>query len=370
MTQVNTDDYHSIFLQDTPLIDTRAPVEFSRGAFPCAHNLPLMSDDERCQVGTHYKKHGQDAAIELGRKLVTPALQQQRTQRWLDFIAQHPHAYLYCFRGGLRSRISQQWISESGVDLPYVEGGYKAMRRFLISQFELRIKDQALILINGRTGCGKTILLNKLQHKLDLEGLALHRGSSFGRLISEQPTPINFENNLSIALLKQTQNNDSRVPIFVEAEGRLIGRLCLPDSLWARMAVSPSVVLEAPMAERVNVATQDYVVDLLMRLQCIMPFNEAHDALAERHKASLHRIRKRLGGVKYQSALKLLDEALLTHKKSQDLSAYTPFIELLLTEYYDPMYDYQAQQKQSSVVFAGSAEDILAWSTEQEHSTQ
>lgn len=30
-----TDDYLSLFLSDTPLLDVRAPVEFEQGAFPC-----------------------------------------------------------------------------------------------------------------------------------------------------------------------------------------------------------------------------------------------------------------------------------------------------------------------------------------------
>ena len=51
----DTTDYRQLFLNDVPLIDTRAPVEFANGAFPAATNLPLMSDQEREQVGTCYK---------------------------------------------------------------------------------------------------------------------------------------------------------------------------------------------------------------------------------------------------------------------------------------------------------------------------
>ena len=43
-------DYKQIFLADTPMIDTRAPIEFAKGAFPNAVNLPLMTDEERKKV--------------------------------------------------------------------------------------------------------------------------------------------------------------------------------------------------------------------------------------------------------------------------------------------------------------------------------
>ena len=74
----DTDDYAQIFLNDTPMIDTRAPVEFAKGAFPGSVNLPLMSDQERELVGTCYKRQGQKAAIELGHQLVSGELKQQR----------------------------------------------------------------------------------------------------------------------------------------------------------------------------------------------------------------------------------------------------------------------------------------------------
>ena len=73
-------DYTRIFLEDVPLIDLRAPVEFQEGAFPNAVSLPLMTDDERAQVGTCYKRQGQAAAIELGHKLVGGAVRAARIE--------------------------------------------------------------------------------------------------------------------------------------------------------------------------------------------------------------------------------------------------------------------------------------------------
>ena len=49
----------------------------------------------------------------------------------------------------------------------------------------------------GRTGTGKTAILQDLNSAIDLEGHAVHRGSAFGGLAKQQPTVINFENNLA-----------------------------------------------------------------------------------------------------------------------------------------------------------------------------
>ena len=47
----DTDDYLNLFLNDVPLMDVRAPVEFAKGSFPSAENAPLMNDEERHRVG-------------------------------------------------------------------------------------------------------------------------------------------------------------------------------------------------------------------------------------------------------------------------------------------------------------------------------
>ena len=78
-------DYREILLSGAPLMDTRAPIEFSRGSFLGATNLPLMTDDERAQVGTCYKEKGQEAAIALGHQLVAGEVRSQRIDAWAAF---------------------------------------------------------------------------------------------------------------------------------------------------------------------------------------------------------------------------------------------------------------------------------------------
>ncbi|MGD8569338.1 MAG: tRNA 2-selenouridine(34) synthase MnmH, partial [Gammaproteobacteria bacterium] len=121
-----TDNYRRLFLDDVPLVDVRAPAEYQQGAFPLARNLPLVNDEEREAIGIRYKEQGQEKAIELGYDLVKGDLKEQRVTNWTAFTREHPQGALYCFRGGMRSKISQQWIyDKTGVMYPRVIGGYK-----------------------------------------------------------------------------------------------------------------------------------------------------------------------------------------------------------------------------------------------------
>jgi tRNA 2-selenouridine synthase SelU len=96
----------------------------------------LLQDSERQRVGTCYKQEGQDAAIALGHRLVNGRLKQARIDAWLAWIDSHPGAWVNCFRGGLRSAITQQWLEEAGAACPRVPGGYKALRQFLVETIE------------------------------------------------------------------------------------------------------------------------------------------------------------------------------------------------------------------------------------------
>lgn len=357
----DTSDYAQLFLRDTPLLDTRAPVEFAAGAFPQAQSLPLMSDDERAAVGTCYKQKGQEAAIALGHELVSGALRQQRMSHWTQFAKDNPQGYLYCFRGGLRSQLVQQWLHDSGVDYPRIIGGYKAMRRFLIDTLDALAPQTSVILVGGATGTGKTRLINELPRAIDLEGLAKHRGSAFGRLVEEQPTQIDFENAIAIALLKLSQNPGS---VILEDEGQLIGRLALPASLRTRMSEAPLVVLEYPLDERIQVVFEDYIVDLGAR------YRQVHgDAGAGIHRdrllGDLERTKKRLGGERYAHIAGLMQAAFQRQEQTGDAQRHRDWIRPMLVDYYDPMYSYQLSKREGSRLYTGDREAVKAFLSEQ-----
>jgi tRNA 2-selenouridine synthase len=354
----DTDDYRTLFLGDTPMMDMRAPLEFTRGAFPSAISLPLMSDDERAQVGTCYKKHGQQAAIELGHHLVAGDLKAQRLAQWGEFARRHPDGYLYCFRGGLRSQTVQQWLRDEGLDYPLIKGGYKAMRRFLLEELERAVGAQEFVLVSGRTGTGKTRVINRLSRCADLEGLAGHRGSTFGQLPQDQPSQIDFENALSIALLKLCQQGDS--PIFLEDEGRLIGRLHLPDVLRDKMALAPMVVVEESLQRRIDVVIEDYIEDLGRRY-IDMYGEEGPRVHREKLLDDLSRIRKRLGGEKHQALNVLMEQAFDRQHATGDFSGHREWIAVLLEQYYDPMYEYQLQQREGQLLFRSDRDAVVDW---------
>ena len=158
-----TEDFRRIVLENRPLIDVRAPVEFNKGAFPTAVNLPLMTDEERHLIGIRYKEKGNASAVQLGKELVGP-VKQERVDAWKTFIKAHPNAYLYCFRGGQRSQISQAWVQEAGIIIPRLKGGYKAFRSFLMAESERIAREANTLIVGGRTGSGKTRLIHKCEN--------------------------------------------------------------------------------------------------------------------------------------------------------------------------------------------------------------
>jgi len=354
----NTDDYRALFLSGVPMMDARAPVEFGKGAFPGAVNLPLMDDAEREKVGTCYVQQGQQAAIALGHQLVSGQKKVERIEAWAAFARANPDGYLYCFRGGLRSQITQQWLmQEAGIQYPRVLGGYKAMRTFLLEATRQAVRECCFVVLGGMTGTGKTDVLRQLDNGLDLEGHARHRGSSFGRLVHGQPTQIDFENALSVDILrKRAAHHQSFV---VEDESLLIGSCSLPMELHQGMQGYPVVWLEDSAQNRVERILRDYVVDLHAQFVAVHG-NEAGFALfAQRLRESLGRIARRLGGERHQRLAAIMDAALAEQERSGAVDLHRDWITGLLTEYYDPMYVYQRTQKASRIEFTGGHDAVI-----------
>ena len=88
---------------------------------------------------------------------------------------------------------------------------------------------------------------------LDLEGLANHRGSTFGMLgQADQPSNEHFENLIA------TQLETLSSPIWVEDESRMIGNCKIPDRIYAAMQQAECVVVEASKQERIERLIQMY----------------------------------------------------------------------------------------------------------------
>ena len=272
-----------------PLIDVRTPAEFRQGHIPGAANLPLFSDAERAEVGTLYKQQGRQAAVLRGLALVGPRMEAMAADlvAWSEASA-GASLRLHCWRGGMRSA-SVAWLAQQ-LDLPVLllEGGYKSYRRWVLALFE---RPWPLRLLGGRTGSGKTELLLALRERgaavVDLEGLAHHRGSSFGGLgLPEQPSSEHYENRLAAALAPLAGAEQ----IWLEAESAMVGRCRIPAGLWRQMKAAPVLAVERPLQERV-----DHLVEIY----------GAQDPLALAE--ATRRIAKRLGPQRTALALEAIE---------------------------------------------------------------
>lgn len=343
---------------DVPLLDVRAPIEFNKGAFPSAHNIALLNDEERAQVGTMYKNAGQDAAIALGNRLVSGQSKTQLIRKWEQWLQAHPGAWLYCFRGGLRSRTVQGWLNDAGIDCPRIPGGYKAMRQALIDTIDAAPQRHSLMIVAGPTGSGKTHLLNALPDSLDLEGLAHHRGSAFGTQLGGQPTQINFENALAVRLLKLQR--ESPTTLFVEDESRAIGSLSVPNNLHKAMKAAPIALIEEDLEFRTQTILHDYIGDNSKQFLKADP-EQGLAQFSQYLLDSLAKIRRRLGGENHSLIQGLMEDALRAQMNGEGHAAHGVWIQKLLTDYYDPMYTYQLSKNAAHVAFRGSSSEFLEW---------
>ena len=270
-----------------PVVDVRAPLEFQQGHIPGAVNIPLFDDNERKVVGTAYKKENKEAAMYAGlefagKKLVKLAKQGERA------AGKNKTLLVHCWRGGMRSK-SMVWLFETmGLTCYLLEGGYKSYRSYAR---EVLATPLNLLVIGGRTGSGKTAILQHLsllgEQVIDLEGLAHHKGSAFGALGEpEQPSTEQFENELCKELLPL----DTKRVTWIEDESRNVGKCVIPGELYSRMKETEIVFLDISREQRARHLVGDYA-------------QYEQEAL----RTCVLKIEKRLGGDRTREALEAID---------------------------------------------------------------
>ncbi|MCW4152964.1 tRNA 2-selenouridine(34) synthase MnmH [Halomonas sp. 18H] len=335
------------------LVDVRAPVEFRQGALPGAVNLPLMNDEERHRVGIEYKQAGQQAAIALGERLVAGDVRRERIAAWQALVERHPDAIIYCFRGGLRSRIAQQWLAEAGMPRPRIQGGWKAMRQALCARIDAAAEQPQLV-VGGLTGCAKTSLIKALECGLDLEACARHKGSAFGRHPLEAPSQIDFEHDMGRRLLGLPG------PLVLEDESRQIGVANIPLTLWRGMQQAPRLRVEMPLDWRLEQIHKDYIEDLWAVYQGQFGDWLGWRLMRKQLSSALLRLRKRLGSARLARLQRLQELAFREHERGNP-RAHEAWLAPLLTEYYDPMYRYQLEKHHDQhFLHVGDWESCLA----------
>ncbi len=354
---LSVQNIRQLLANETPIIDVRAPIEFNQGAMPNAINLPLMNNEERAAVGTCYKQHGSQKAVELGHQLVKGEIKAHRVAAWREACERFPSGFICCARGGMRSHIVQKWLAEIGIDYPLIEGGYKALRQATIEMTN-ELVQRPIILIGGCTGNGKTTLVRSLPEGIDLEGFAHHRGSSFGRTVEAQFAQATFENYLAVDMLKKFPYHSRWV---LEDEGRAIGANGLPESLRIQMATAHLVVVDDPFERRMARLKEEYfdrmTHDFIEAYGEEKGWQEYSDYLHH----GLYAIRRRLGAQRAAELTQLLDNALAAQKISANTEVHFSWLSPLLKEYYDPMYRYQLSKKQDKIIYTGSYEEVEQW---------
>ena len=218
------------------------------------------------------------------------------------------------------------------------------------------ISEEKDLIALAQTGTGKTEFLARVPNKVDLEYRANHRGSAFGKQLSEQPAQIDFENRVALDFLKLRSG-----PVLIEDESRLIGRINLPLLLQKAMAEAPIVLLEDSVENRIARINKEYLVEQFQALTAQTgSVTKAQDALERIFLDSLGAIKKRLGPERHRSLVNLMGVGFQI-QKTGDFSAHNAWIRVLLEEYYDPMYEYQLSKKQSRIVGSGTQEGLLEY---------
>lgn len=295
------------------VIDVRSPSEFVHGHIPGAKSVPLFTDEERSLVGTTYKQQGQEPAITLGLQIAKRKLADLSADLEVaigeirEQFGGQSRPLIHCWRGGMRSR-SMKWLGEQlGYQLNLLDGGYKAFRRAGVSHFK---RAKRIVVLAGPTGSGKTRILEQIanqgQRVIDLEALANHRGSVFGGYVDRpQPSTEQFQNDL---LMQWVSSCDDQV-VWFEGESQVIGRVVIPEELWQQLTVAPMIFVDADVEKRVRFLLEDY---------------GSRDLESMINAAT--RIKKRLGGLRYQEAVDSAKEG-----------NWEGFCRVML-EYYDKYY--------------------------------
>jgi tRNA 2-selenouridine synthase len=240
------------------VIDVRSPAEFALDHIPDAVNFPVLSNDERTQIGTLYKQVSPFAAKKLGAALVSKNIAEHIEKHLLE-LPREWRPLIYCWRGGERSGAFTHILNRIGWKAMQLESGYQGFRRTVIDGLEQAASTSTFQVICGMTGSGKTRVLQEVGQLglqiLDLEGLAVHRGSVLGNEPNiDQPSQKGFETALWNALRKL----DPSQPVVVESESKKVGGLHIPDALMEKIRNGACIELRSSTQTRVSWLIREY----------------------------------------------------------------------------------------------------------------
>lgn len=325
-------------------IDVRSEAEYEKGHIPNAQNIPILNNEERHIVGDLYKNVSVDDARRKGLEFASKKL-----MTYFDAIekikSQHPDIKIvfYCSRGGYRSTSIALVLKGIGLPVFWIDGGYKSYRQIVLDHLSNPDFYPKMVVLHGLSGVGKTHVLKTLSSDqlpvLDLEGLAMHKGSHLGHIgIEAIQTQQTFENLIFESLIKLKSDY-----CFVESESKRIGPVFMPQPLYNSIQAGVHLLLNATIDFRVDLLVKDY-------------------SLCDDFDAQLRKALLKLGV--YTSKVFLDELEILIQQKD-----YAKISERLLLEYYDPIYKKSIVKhkytKEFDVMGIRSVSDeIRSWYTE------
>lgn len=321
-------------------IDVRSPKEFEESTIPGAINLPIFTNEERAKVGTVYTQQSKAKAKMLGVEIVSPKIP-SIIKKIATLAKKYQNIIIFCARGGMRSESIATFCNLAGIKTSKLEGGYKDYRNYILKQLKDYQLNSKLLVIHGFTGVGKTDLLYILQENniamIDLEGLANHRGSSFGGIgLGEATNQKMFDSLLWEKLEKLKEKNI----IAVEAESKRIGISVLPDFFLKAMDNGVHVLIKSSIEKRINSIIKEYEGS----------YDQDKSLFIERVLKSITSVKqhliKKTGKDDYHKLIKLC--------KNEDLENV---VRILLVKYYDPLYQY-SQNKFDKFALEISSDDL------------
>ena len=308
MRTIKYEDLHK--LKSYILIDARSPKEFLDSPIPGAINIPALLDDERVEVGTAYVQVSTEKAKEIGIEKISKRLP-EIFKEINELSKKYDKLVFYCARGGMRSSSLEAIFYALKYKTLKLEGGYKAYRNYIMDKLPEKNKEVKYVVLHGRTGVGKTKILEKLAERgysvMDLEKMADHKGSFFGGLCEKKKQS---QKRLESEIYEKI-SNDKTGYVLVESESKRIGDVYLPEEVYDSILNGCHLLIDTSMENRVKIIIEDYA-----------------GASKEELKSCLDKVGRYISKERYEEYSELLEEG--------DLAKLS---EILMEKYYDPLYD-------------------------------
>lgn len=308
MKTVTFEEY--LNMKNPILIDVRTPKEFILENIPNSINIPILLDDERVEVGTTYVQESKEKAKELGIRFISKRLPEIFLEVQ-ELSKKYSNLVFMCARGGMRSSTIASLFSSLGYKVSKLSGGYKDYRKYVQAEIPKLNEKFKYIVIHGRTGVGKTKILNKMIKNnvsvMDLEKFAAHKGSFFGALGEKIPQSQKRMDGYVFEFLRTCKTHY----IVVESESKRIGNVYVPESVYNAMTAGIHIFIHTNIENRIEILMEDYAS---------VPNEEI--------KKCIDRIARYTSKEKIENYHRLASD-----NKLEELT------KLLIEEYYDPLYE-------------------------------